>query len=111
MARRVEHGEPLVLGREVRAPDLDGLALRALLLVRVHDEREEPGLAVALFRLLLVLLDRALVDGAHEVQDVAAERRLAGVDVADKHHVQVVARVRHREVRAGGFLGLLGGLV
>mmetsp|Transcript_15384 Transcript_15384/g.53432 ORF Transcript_15384/g.53432 Transcript_15384/m.53432 type:complete len:270 (-) Transcript_15384:231-1040(-) len=93
VAWRVQHRETLLGRLEVGTADLDGLALRSLLLVGVHDEGEEPALAVALLRLALELLDGSAVDHTRQVQDVARQRRLSGVNVADEHNVEVVARV------------------
>mmetsp|Transcript_18712 Transcript_18712/g.70801 ORF Transcript_18712/g.70801 Transcript_18712/m.70801 type:complete len:353 (+) Transcript_18712:313-1371(+) len=89
VAGRIQNCESLVLGGEMRAPDLHRLALGALFVVGVHDEGQEPGLAILVFRLLLVLLHRPLVDVARQIQDVAAQRALARVDVANEHDVQV----------------------
>ena len=90
MARRVEDRVPprarLV---EVRAPDLDGLALRALLWSRVEGPGEVPRVPSRFFGLALVFFHGALVDHAGEVEDVAAHGGLAGVDVADEDDVQV----------------------
>mmetsp|Transcript_17178 Transcript_17178/g.51446 ORF Transcript_17178/g.51446 Transcript_17178/m.51446 type:complete len:207 (-) Transcript_17178:607-1227(-) len=98
MTRSVQDGVSAVRGLEVGAADLDGLALRLLLLAGVHDVGEEPAFSVLVLGLLLVLLDGALIDAATQVQDLAARRRLPGVDVADEDHVVVRARVRLLQV-------------
>ena len=67
--------------------------LGALLVVRVHDVRKEPALAVAQLRLALEFLDGALVHHARCVHDVAADGGLASVDMTDEHDVDVLAGI------------------
>ena len=79
--------------------------LGALLFVGVHDVGVVPRVAVLLLGLALVLLDGALIDDALQVQQVARDGRLAGVDVADEDHVQVLAQVLDQRL-GGGLLVL-----
>ena len=81
---------------------------RALLVVRVHDVRQEPALAVPQLRLALELLDRALVHHARRVHDVTADGRLARVHMADEHHVDVLTRVLLRDQLVEGQRSRLG---
>ena len=67
--------------------------LRSLLVVGVHDVRQEPTLAVTQLRLALELLDGTLVHHPRGVHDGAADRRRTRIYMADEHHVDVVARV------------------
>ena len=80
---------------------LDSLTLGPLLLVGIHDEGEEPRLAVLLLGLLLILLDGARVHLPRAVEDLSAEGALARVDVPDEDQVEVLPLVA---------LGQLGGV-
>ena len=67
--------------------------LGALFVVRVHDVRQEPALAVTQLRFALELLDGALVHHARCEHDVTADGGLAGVDMADEHDIDVLAGI------------------
>ena len=90
MARRVEDAEVSVWCREVLRGDLDGHATLLLLLRLVHEVSESKAslsieLCFALIGIELVIRECAVLE-----QDLAAQRALAAIDMADNDQVQVV---------------------
>ena len=90
MARRVEDAEVSVWCREVLRGDLDGHTTLLLLLRLVHEVSESKAslsieLCFALIGIKLVIRECAVLE-----QDLAAERALAAIDMADNDQVQVV---------------------
>ena len=90
MPGRAEDRVPPRARLEVRAPDLDGLSLCALLRRAVEGPGEVPRVPSRFFGLALVFFHGALVDHAGEIEDVAAHGGLARVDVADEDDVEVL---------------------
>ena len=68
---RIHDGVALDVGLELGPADLHGLSLGSLLFVGVHNEGQEPGLAVEFLGLPLVLFDGPLVNVFRQVEDVA----------------------------------------
>ena len=83
----VEDRVPPCAGFEVRAPDLDGLSLRALLRGGVESPRQIPRISAGFLGLPLVLLHRTLVDHAGQEKEVAAHGALPRIDVTDEDDV------------------------
>mmetsp|Transcript_1725 Transcript_1725/g.4763 ORF Transcript_1725/g.4763 Transcript_1725/m.4763 type:complete len:459 (+) Transcript_1725:159-1535(+) len=95
VARGVDDRELEVRGLELPQGDVDGDTALALGLELVQHPGVLEGALAHLGGLLLELLDRALVDAAALVDQVARGRRLARVDMADHHDVDVSLLLAH----------------
>eukprot|EP00341_Mesodinium_pulex_P004395 CAMPEP_0116910424 /NCGR_PEP_ID=MMETSP0467-20121206/14871_1 /TAXON_ID=283647 /ORGANISM="Mesodinium pulex, Strain SPMC105" /LENGTH=89 /DNA_ID=CAMNT_0004585987 /DNA_START=1104 /DNA_END=1370 /DNA_ORIENTATION=+ len=87
MPGRVQNGETFRIRLEVGFADVYGFAFGAFLFVEIQNLGHPPGLAVGGLRVLLVLLDGALVNLASEQHDAAAHGGLAAVHMPDEHDV------------------------
>ena len=98
VARGVDDRDDVLLRLELPERDVDRDPALALVLELVEDPRVLEGALAHLRRALLVLVDRALVDPAALVDQVARQRRLPVVDVPDDDEVDVLLLLAHSEV-------------
>mmetsp|Transcript_50500 Transcript_50500/g.130090 ORF Transcript_50500/g.130090 Transcript_50500/m.130090 type:complete len:296 (-) Transcript_50500:85-972(-) len=110
MARRVQDGEAPGLGVEVLDAHVDRDSPRSLVLALVQHPREREGGLADMLRLLLELVQLLGRDVADQAEEVAHQRRLPGIDVADHDQADVRPLVVRRGVggRRGDLLLLLG---
>ncbi|GET87561.1 elongation factor 1-alpha [Leishmania tarentolae] len=95
VAGRIDDREHRLGRLELPQRNVDRDAALALRLQLVQHPRVLEGRLADLGRLLLELLDRALVDATALVDQVASGGGLAGVDVADNHKVHVHLILAH----------------
>mmetsp|Transcript_20823 Transcript_20823/g.25483 ORF Transcript_20823/g.25483 Transcript_20823/m.25483 type:complete len:202 (+) Transcript_20823:1674-2279(+) len=67
---------------------LDGLTLGLFLVRAIHDIGEPPGVTTLVLGLLLELLNRALVNDTHGVNEVTADGGLASIDVTNENETR-----------------------
>ena len=80
---------PALARLKVRTTNFDSLALVSLLLRRVKCPRQVPRIATNFLGIALILFERTFVYHTRQVQQVSTHCRLAGINVTDKHQVQM----------------------
>ena len=96
---RVQHGVSFLLRREMRFTNLHGFPFRSFLFRSVHDVRHVPRISVFILCFSFVLFDDSLIDLTGEIQNLPSDGRFPGVDVSDKHQVQMFSTIRVFTIR------------